>query len=114
MQSAIRKVIDFLTRFNKSLERAYYTTYADTGTENDITKEFYIDLRRRRAMNKGRVVVELGKCAAQDILKKDNYLIGFEQAIIIGERLFNEALKQGDIDELYNLKQKENKNDKQV
>jgi hypothetical protein len=114
MQSAIRKVIDFLTRFNKSLERAYYATYADTGTENDITKEFYIDLRRRRAMNKGRVVVELGKCAAQDILKKDNYLIGFEQAIIIGERLFNEALKQGDIDELYNLKQKENKNDKQV
>ena len=114
MQRAIRVLIDFLASLNKSLERAYFETYADTGTDNNLTKEFYIDLRRRRAMNKGRAVVELGKCAAQDILKKDNYLIGFEQSIMIGERLFKEALKQGDIDELYNLKHKENNNDKQV
>lgn len=115
MQRFIRKTIDLLASLNKALERAYYETYADSGAEYDITKQFYYDLRRRKSINKGKVVVELGKCAAQDILKKDNYLIGFEQAIVMGERLFNEALKHGDIDELNNLIERKDKdNGKQI
>jgi hypothetical protein len=114
MQRIIRVLIDFLTSLNRRLERAYFDTYADTGAEADITNEFYQDLSRRKAMNKGRVVVELGKCAAQDILKKDNYLIGIEAAITIGERLFNEAQKAGDIDELNNLIERKDNNDDKV
>lgn len=103
MQRIIRVLIDFLTSINYRLERAYYETYADTGAEHDITEEFYTNLQCRKAFNKEKAVVELGKCAAQDILKKDNYLIGIEAAITIGERLFMEAKKAGDIDELNNL-----------
>lgn len=115
MQNLVRNFIDFLTSFSRRLERAYYETYADTGTEPEITKEFYYDLRRRKAINKGRVVAELGKCAAQDILKRDNYLIGFEAAIAMGERLFKQAQKEGDIDELNNLiKRKDKNNGKQI
>lgn len=115
MQRFIRKTIDLLASLNKALERAYYETYADSGAEYDITKQFYYDLRRRKSINKGKVVVELGKCAAQDILKRENYLIGFDAAITMGERLFNEALKHGDIDELNNLIERKDKdNGKQI
>lgn len=115
MRIIIRVLIDFITSISNRLERAYYKTYADIGAEKEITQEFYDDLHRRKAMNKGRVITELGKCAAKDILKKDNYLIGTEAAIVIGERLFNQAKKEGRIDELNNLiKRKDEDNDKQI
>lgn len=99
----IKWLIETLEDLHITLVDAYEETYGCEEVGAEATRE--IILRKRR--NKDNFIAKAMKQVTKDVLKKDGYLIPVDVAGAIAERLFQEAKRNNDIDELNNLIVKE-------
>ena len=83
----IKWFIDTLEELHRTLNEAYEETYGCEDIAFEASRE--ITLRKRR--NKDAFIVKAMKQVTKDVLKKEGYLIPPDVAIVIAERLFQEA-----------------------
>lgn len=98
----IKKVIEALDIVLSELKRAYSETYE----LSDLTKEFIEKVKEIKEENKQTFL----KIAERLELQKSAFEFEFAPPYIIKKRAkerWKEALKNGDLDELYNIKRKD-------
>jgi hypothetical protein len=98
----IKWVIQALDALISELKRAYSETYE----LSDLTKEFTAKVKEIRKKNKQRFL----KAAETFELNKGIFSLEFPTYKQVQERAkmqWNDALRKGDLDELYNIKERE-------
>ena len=100
----IKWTINLLEDLHNTLNEAYEETY---GCE-EVSSEFAREIILRKRKNKDDFIVAAMAQVTKDILKKEGYLIPPTTAAVFAEKLFAEAKLNNDIDELNNLRTKEN------
>ena len=105
----ILTVIQLLKRITKKLDKAYYETFGDKANEDgqELSYAFDIEVRKRKFINKDFFIKNAAIFVGRKTLKEEGYIMPPEQALQIGEAMFNEAKENGEIDCLNNVINKE-------
>lgn len=97
-----KKLKNKIIKLLKPIITTIENTKKETKGDIELSKKLNSEIERRKNANKKEFIVNI---ALLTMLKaqSEGFNMQFEQAIIIAEKMFQTALKQGDIDNLYNL-----------
>lgn len=104
-KAIIYKVIITLAKFTKVLIEVYNETYEVC---DELTKQFYSEVKKRKEQNKGRFISRCFDYIKTRFEKETGFEMSDREATNFANNFFRMAIQKGDIDELYNLKEKEN------
>ena len=96
MKKIIEKTISILKTATLEMERAYKETYGDY----TLAKEFSKEIEWRKKVNKKRTLKKIADFVIAKTYIDDNIIMPEHQARDIANLLFEEAMKNGNIDEL--------------
>lgn len=98
-EELVKLIIDVLKSITNKIEQTYYETFGD----KELSREFMQEVMLRRDMNKQIFVRKAAGFVGRKVLEEEGYLITPNQALQIGEVIFDSANNAGMIDILNNV-----------